>query len=372
MGLLDKFEEIIEEDLTRIRAEEEKQRQFKDHIASVAKCVAESRKALTAHAEKLKQAPRHQRQLHAQLSKESSNQPYEKLDVHRLWRGETGEVPHAVRSYKDGTQLETLAQALKGMKGLFEDDTKEQSTRSSTAEPDPQNHSSASTATSLSFDVHELGATTGTITGLPSLTIPAQPGEYVDAVVSTFRDEQQLELHLISAKYWVEWIPRELAVTQTLAKLNNPRKGDLAVTRIGPQKVWYRAVVLSRETDAEMQILLVDFGTSELVGAAELFDMPVTVRHIPPLSFPLVVPQPMLIGVREEDMRTTLKHARISFRLGSTTDGVVFNGEDLRLFHKDSGELMPVNEAIHCAGQLERVEYSINCQADSARYFDYA
>ncbi|CAJ0586388.1 unnamed protein product, partial [Mesorhabditis spiculigera] len=109
----------------------------------------------------------------------------------------------------------------------------------------------------------------------------------------------------------------------------------------------------------QVQILLVDFGTSELV------DMPATVRHIPPLSFPLVVRKPMLIGVREEEMRTTLKHARISVRLGSTTDGVVFNGDELRVFDKDSGELMPVNEAVHCASQLERVVYNINSRPDS-------
>ncbi|CAJ0561716.1 unnamed protein product, partial [Mesorhabditis spiculigera] len=213
---------------------------------------------------------------------------------------------------------------------------------------------------------HIGNATTWTIPGLPSLTIPAQPGEYVDAVVSTFRDEQQLELHLISAKYSLEWIHRELAVTQTLAKLNNPRKGDLAVTRIGPQKVWYRAVVLNRETAAEVQIMLLDYGTLELVDFRELFDMPATVRHIPPLSFPLAVPKPMLIGVREEDMRTTLKQAKLTFKLGASTDGFVFNGGDLRVFDMASGALVPVNEAVRRAGgQLERVEYNIISGTDT-------
>ncbi|CAJ0586435.1 unnamed protein product, partial [Mesorhabditis spiculigera] len=213
---------------------------------------------------------------------------------------------------------------------------------------------------------HIGNATTWTIPGLPSLTIPAQPGEYVDAVVSTFRGEQQLELHLITAKYSLEWIHRELAVTQTLAKLNNPRKGDLAVTRIGPQKVWYRAVVLNRETAAEVQIMLLDYGTLELVDFRELFDMPATVRHIPPLSFPLAVPKPMLIGVREEDMRTTLKQAKLTFKLGASTDGFVFNGDDLRVFDKASGALVPVNEAVRRAGgQLERVEYNIISGTDT-------
>ncbi|CAJ0949152.1 unnamed protein product, partial [Mesorhabditis belari] len=189
---------------------------------------------------------------------------------------------------------------------------------------------------------------------LPALNIPAQVNDYIDVAIASVSSPSLLEVRLLSAKYSFEWIHHELSVTENFKPLLNARKNDLAVTSIGD--TWYRAIVLKRETASEVLVHLLDEGDEERVDFRALYKMPSSITHVPPLAFPLCVPESLWVGIRKEDLHHELANVKLTFRLENTRNSC-FTGNDFQVYDEETGALKSLKEALQQRTKLDRVNY---------------